>query len=441
MVTTIEQRYIDQHPKCATRFSRARNIFPNGVTHESRNMTPFPFYASHGLGPHKWDIDGQKIIDYKVGHGSLLLGHSHPEIVSAVTDQMSKATHLSASTDLEIAWGTWVQELVPCSEKVRFFSSGTEADMMAMRMARVYTDRSKIIKFEDHFHGWSDYAVAGGTNAAGIPRGILESIIVLPRNDISKVEEIISTGDVAGVILEPTGAHMGKIPIFPTFLHELREITKNYGTILIFDEVVTGFRTSRGGAQELYGVIPDISTHAKILGGGLPGGAVTGKAEILDTLQITEDSDFNNNDRITHYGTYNANPLSAAAGIKALELVATQPLNDRANEMALKLKNGLNDLLIRNEVPGCASGVAAILEVRIGVDHECDKEVCNLSTEDLHKISNSERSRQFALSMYSKGVDVMDRYMLSATHDEQDIDHTLDAFESSIKELRSQNVL
>ena len=167
MVTTIEQRYIDQHPKCATRFSRARNIFPNGVTHESRNMTPFPFYASHGLGPHKWDIDGQKIIDYKVGHGSLLLGHSHPEIVSAVTDQMSKATHLSASTDLEIAWGTWVQELVPCSEKVRFFSSGTEADMMAMRMARVYTGRSKIIKFEDHFHGWSDYAVAGGTNAAG----------------------------------------------------------------------------------------------------------------------------------------------------------------------------------------------------------------------------------------------------------------------------------
>ena len=168
---------------------------------------------------------------------------------------------------------------------------------------------------------------------------------------------------------------------------------------------------------------------------------MTGKAGIVDMLQIRDEPNFDAFNRITHYGTYNANPLSASAGIKALELVATQPLNDRANIMAARLKDGLNTVLIRNEVSGCASGVAAILEVRIGVEHDCDKEVCNLSTQDLKKSDNSHRSRQLAISLYNKGVDAMDRYMLSATHTEEDIDHTIDAFEHALRELRSENII
>ena len=441
MVTSIEQRYIDLHPKCAQQFATSREIFPNGVTHDARNQSPFPFYASHGVGAHKWDIDGQRIIDYKVGHGSLILGHSHPDIVAAVSEQMSKATHLSASTELEIEWAQWVRELVPCAEKVRFFSSGTEADMMAMRMARGYTGKSKVIKFQDHFHGWSDYAVAGTSNVGGVPGETLSTMVVLPHNDISVVEDTLRRDDIAAVILEPTGAHMGRMPILPSFLAELREVTREYGVVLIFDEVVTGFRTSKGGAQEYYGVTPDVSTHAKILGGGLPGGAVAGKAEIIDMLQFRDDPEFNSSRRIAHYGTFNANPLSASAGAKALELVATTPVNETADAMAARLKDGFNDALIRMEVPGCASGVASLILLRLGVDHECNKEVCNLSTDDLHKGIEPNLTKHLAMALYSHGVDATDRYILSAKHSEGDIDETVEALERVLAELRDERII
>ena len=193
MVTTIEQRYIDLHPGSAERYATARDIFPDGVTHDGRRLSPFPIYATHGAGPHKWDVDGNRIIDYWTGHGSLILGHSHPDIVAAVSDQMARGTHLSASTDLEIRWGQLVQELIPSAEKVRFHSSGTEATMMAMRMARAYTGKVKVIKFEDHFHGWHDYASAGGTGLGGIPEETLSTMIVLPPNDISMVERALGS--------------------------------------------------------------------------------------------------------------------------------------------------------------------------------------------------------------------------------------------------------
>ena len=161
MVTSIEQQYIDLHPESLARYEVAKDLFPNGVTHDARNLTPFPYYVTHSEGAVKYDVDGNRIVDYKTGHGALILGHNHPAVVKAVQDQMAIGTHWSASTDIEIRWGELVTALVPCAEKVRFNSSGTEADMMAMRMARAYTGRDKIIRFKNHFHGWSDYAVPG----------------------------------------------------------------------------------------------------------------------------------------------------------------------------------------------------------------------------------------------------------------------------------------
>ena len=286
MVSPIEQRYIDLHPGSLERHARARDIFPDGVTHDGRRMSPFPIYATHGIGPHKWDVDGNRIIDYWTGHGSMILGHSHPEVVAAVASQMAKGTHLSASSDLEIKWGQQVQQLIPSAEKVRFHSSGTEATMMAIRMARAYTGKSKVIKFVEHFHGWSDYLSVGSAGVGGIPQETKDTMIVLPPNDIGIVEKTLQDNpDVAAIILEPTGAHMGQIPVLPSFLGELRELTERTGVVLIFDEVVTGFRISKGGAQAYYGVTPDMTTMAKILGGGLPGGAVAGKADIINMIQ------------------------------------------------------------------------------------------------------------------------------------------------------------
>jgi glutamate-1-semialdehyde 2,1-aminomutase len=441
MPTPIEQRYIELHPRCSELYATSKEIFPNGVTHDARTLKPFPYYVTHAMGPHKWDVDGQRIIDYKTGHGSLILGHSHPDIVAAVTEQMSKGTHYSASTELEIQWAQWVRELVPCAEKVRFHSSGTEAVMMAFRMARAYTGKKMVIKFNGHFHGWSDYAVAGSEGIGGIPQETLSTMIVLPPNDVAIVDQTLQNNDVAAIILEPTGSHMGETPIMPSFLSELREATRRHGTVLIFDEVVTGFRTSKGGAQGYYGVTADISTHAKILGGGLPGGAVAGKAELIDMIQLRDDPEFNRTRRIAHNGTFNANPLSAAAGTKALELVATTPVNDSADAMAARLKDGLNDLLSRVEIPGCASGVASIVFLRLGVEHECDREVCSLSPEEIITTNDPARGDQFDLALYSHGVDSGSRFLLSATHTERDIDDTVDAVEAALSEVRAEGLI
>ena len=443
MVTAIEQRYIDQHPKCAEQFAISKDIFPNGVTHDARTQKPFPYFASHATGPYKWDIDGQRIIDYKTGHGSLILGHSHPDVVAAVTEQMTRGTHFSASTELEIQWGQWVQELIPCAEKVRFHSSGTEATLMALRMARAYTGKSKVIKFQDHFHGWHDYVMAGyPSGLGGIPEETLSTMIVLPPNDIAAVEKALrDNDDVAAIILEPTGSHMGSTPIRPSFLTELREVTEQHGVVLIFDEVVTGFRTSKGGAQAYYGVTPDICSLAKILGGGLPGGAVAGKAELIDMIQLQDDPDFNSNRRIGHNGTFNANPLSAAAGTTALELVATTPVNETTDAMATRLKDGLNDLLSRMEIPGCAAGVSSAIFLRLGVDHECDKEVCVLSPADQRIVDDGARKEELTMALYNHGVDSGPRFLLGMKHSEQDIDDTVEAAERALAEVRAEGLV
>ena len=211
MPTAIEEKFIEMHPKSAERYAEAREVFPDGVTHDARRLRPFPIYFTHGEGAAKWDVDGNRVLDYFAGHGALILGHSHPDIVQAVTEQMAKATHLSGSGDLEVQWGQRVKSLIPSAERVRFNSSGTEATMMAIKMARAYTGKSKIIKFEEHFHGWHDYVVIGGSDAGGVPQEARDTVMILPPNDIGMVEEAIRDNDVAAVILEPTGAHMGAI--------------------------------------------------------------------------------------------------------------------------------------------------------------------------------------------------------------------------------------
>jgi glutamate-1-semialdehyde 2,1-aminomutase len=309
--------------------------------------------------------------------------------------------------------------------------------MMALRMVRAYTGKKRVVKFEGHFHGWNDYMMAGGTGLGGIPQETLNTMIVLPPNDISIVEKILKENDdIAAIILEPTGAHMGMHPIKPSFLNELRDVTERHQVVLIFDEVVTGFRISMGGAQEYYGVKPDMTTLAKILGGGLPGGAVVGKADIIDMIGAEDDPDHNHNRRIYHPGTFNANPLSAAAGAKALELLATTDVNDTANARATKLKTGLNDLLSKMEVPGCAYGLASIVMLRLGVDHDCDQEVCILPPEKAHLASNPDRTSQLNLSLLNHGVHSGTRFILMAAHREEDIDDTIDAMEKSLTEIR-----
>ena len=228
-------------------------------------------------------------------------------------------------------------------------------------------------------------------------------MIVLEPNNISLVEEAIQKNDVAAVILEPTGAHMGQEPIKPAFLDELRDVTQRNGVVFIMDEVVTGFRTSRTGASGYYGIVPDLSTHAKILGGGLPGACVAGKADILDMIQFRDDPDFNSNGRVSHNGTFNANPLSAAAGVTALRIVRDESVNDVATERASQLKAGLNEILTRKEIPGIATGVASIVFLRIGLDVDNEDAIYDVPIDDIEP--RSDLKKLGGLAMYNHGVD------------------------------------
>ena len=444
-MATILEDYIAKHPGSAKRYIEASKIFPGGVTHDTRYAQPFPLYMTHGEGSRKWDVDGTEYMDYVSGHGALLLGHSHPAIAEAVSKQILRGTHLGASTDDEIRWANAIKALMPSIEKLRFHSSGTEATLMAMRLARAYTGKTKVIKLQDHFHGWHDYAMAGSDRSApGIPEASWGTMIVVPAGDLDAVEDVIKHDpDVAAIILEPTGAHFGQLPFdAPNYLKALRELTAQTGVILIFDEVVTGFRAAPGGVQERYGVRPDLTTMAKIVAGGLPGGAVGGKSDIIDMIAHRNEADWDNNHRVYHPGTFNGNPLSAAAGATALEMIYSQPINQQADAMAARLKIGINEALGSLEIPGHAHGVASMIHV-ILADCDCDREICTMSHDKITETNGSAAVTAMKRGLQNRGVDIMSRetFLVSGMHSEQDIDKTLEAFKDTMAAVRADGLI
>ncbi|HEY7805730.1 MAG TPA: aminotransferase class III-fold pyridoxal phosphate-dependent enzyme, partial [Croceibacterium sp.] len=276
--------YRERTPRSAELAKAAAGLFPSGITHDARHLDPYSVYVERAQGPHKWDVDGNRYIDFSGGHGALLLGHRHPAVTAATEAAMAGGTHFGACHPAEVAWGQAVQRLVPAAERIRFTSSGTEATLMALRLARAHTGRSGLIRFRGHFHGWHDHMTSGysnhfdGSATPGVLAGIAQRTVLLDPGEIAQVRAALAADDdIAAVILEPTGSSFGQVPIRPEFLHELRKLTEAHGVLLIFDEVVTGFRVSRGGAQVAFDIRPDLSSFAKILAGGLPGGAVAGR--------------------------------------------------------------------------------------------------------------------------------------------------------------------
>ena len=442
---TILEDYIAKHPGSAQRYEESVTIFPGGVTHDSRYATPFPLFMTHGEGPRKWDVDGNEYIDYVSGHGALLLGHSHPAIAEAVSRQILRGTHLGASTDEELRWARAIKALMPSVEKIRFNSSGTEATLMAMRLARAYTGKNKVVKLQDHFHGWHDYAMAGSDRSApGIPDASMGTMVIVPPGDLAAVEDALNRDDdIAAVILEPTGAHMGQMTFdTPVYLKGLRELTAQHDVVLIFDEVVTGFRASPGGVQVRYGISPDLTTMAKIVAGGLPGGAVGGKADIIDMIAHRGDPEWDNSRRVYHPGTFNANPLSAAAGAVALELLASEPINQRADAMADRLKAGFNEVLGRLEIPGHVHGIASMLHVVLA-DCDCDREICTMPHRQISAAAASPATTAMKRGLQNRGVDIMGRetILVSGVHNEGEIDQTIEAFSDTMAAVRAEGLI
>ena len=400
---------------------------------------------THGLGPRKWDVDGHEYIDYVSGHGALILGHSHPAVADAVVEQMRRGTHLGACTDEELRWARAIMNLMPSIERVRFHSSGTEATLMAMRLARAYTGRNKIIKLQDHFHGWHDYAMAGSDRPApGIPPEAWGSMVIVPAGDLDAVQQAMERDtDIAAIILEPTGAHYGQLPFdVPNYLLGLRQLCDQHSVVMIFDEVVTGFRASPGGAQVRYGVSPDLTTMAKIVAGALPGGAVGGKSDIVDMIAQRGDPEWDNTQRVYHPGTFNGNPLSAVAGATCLELIASEPINQNADAMADRLKAGLNDVFTRTEVSGHAYGIASMIHFTLAdgdFDHEFGPDV----NRRIKAAAATSAVSSIKRGLQNRGIDIMgrDALLVSATHHEADIDQTLSAFQATLAQVREEGLI
>jgi len=435
---TIAERYRALHPRSAALAERARSAIPGGITHDIRYLQPFPVYIEAARGTRKWDVDGREYIDYWMGHGALFLGHGHPAVVAAVQAQMERGTHLGASHELEVRWAELVNRLVPSAELTRFTMSGTEATHLAIRLARAFTGRPRIVKLAGHFHGWHDGVVAGVNPpyevplSAGVPGATLDQVVVCPPNDIKAVATVLERGDIAAVILEPAGGQAGTTPTIPGYLQELRAVTERYGTLLIFDEVITGFRYAPGGAQEYFGVTPDLTTLAKIVAGGLPGGAVCGRRDVMLRLAHRGDPTWDRTERVAHAGTFNANPLSAAAGIATLERCADASLHARANKAGEELRRGLNEALRRAGAPGVCYGEASIFHV---------------SFEGLPGLAGFDRPRRTELyhllrcALLNEGVDCSVYHgWVSAVHTDEDIQQTIAAYERAFRAMVAEGV-
>jgi glutamate-1-semialdehyde 2,1-aminomutase len=430
---TIQEEFRARHARAAALAERARAAIPGGITHDIRHLLPFPVYIERARGTRKWDVDGHEYVDYWMGHGALFLGHCHPAVVSAVQEQVARGTHLGASHELEVRWAELVNRLVPCAELTRFTMSGTEATHLAMRVARAYTGRSRILKFAGHFHGWHDGAAVGVNPpydvpmSAGIPGATLDQVLICPPNDIKAVEIALERGDIAAVILEPAGGQSGTTPTIPGYLQELRALTTRHQVVLIFDEVITGFRYAPGGAQAYFGVTPDLTTLAKIVAGGLPGGALCGKRELMSMLAFRGDPDWDRAQRVAHAGTFNANPLSAAAAIATLELCADASLQARANKYGEELRRALTDALKRAGAPGVCYGEASIYHV---------------SFEGKPGLAGFDRPRKGSLyhllrcALLNNGVDCsMNHGWVSAVHAEEDLERTIKAYGSAFSAM------
>lgn len=453
--TEFMKAFAARRPKSAVMFERAKKTLAGAVGHDLRYSLPMPIYIQRGSGGRKWDIDGNEYVDFLMGNGALLLGHSDPEVVDAIARAAAFGTHFGNDHPLHIEWAELVQRLIPCAERVRFTNSGTEATQLALRIARASTGRNRILRFAGHFHGWHDDVVHGfqppfeADGSLGVPPHVRQGLVTIPDGNLNWLDETLAKdSDIAAVILEPSGASWGRVPIDINWLRGVREATARRGVLLIFDEVVTGFRFSSGGAQKLYGVTPDLCCLAKVIAGGMPGGAVAGREPVMRVFDITGEPHHDRHQRVVHFGTFNASPTAAAAGIAVLHRVADGTAIAQADAAAHRLRSAWDAVLERLGIAGYVYGPASTFHVFFETD--LDRVVQTASRRDLH---TTEAARlkgmpgrlitQYQLRMRFGGVDNMSSTggLTCTAHTSEDIDHATSVFEQTVIALRDEKLI
>lgn len=418
-------------------FEEAQKLMPGGVSSPVRAFRAVggtPLFVASGQGSKLYDIDGRELIDYLCSWGSLILGHAHPRVVAALKKALEQGTSYGAPTEMEIELARLVREAIPSMELVRFVNSGTEATMSALRLARAYTKRDKIVKFSGCYHGHADFLLVqagsgvmtlGLPNSAGVPQEIVQHTLVSRYNDLEGLRALFEQfpEQIAAVIVEPIAGNMGVVPPASGFLEGLRQLTHEHGALLIFDEVITGFRVAYGGAQVLYGVKPDLTCLGKIIGGGLPVGAYGGRREIMELVAPLGP--------VYQAGTLSGNPLAMTAGIATLKELARSGTYEHLEELASQLARGLAETAQELAVPLQINRVGSML-----TPFFTNQPITNYASAQRADVQKYAR---FFWGLVERGVypppSQFEAWFVSLAHSSEDIARTIEAARAALQEV------
>ncbi|MEM2892067.1 MAG: glutamate-1-semialdehyde 2,1-aminomutase [Thermoplasmata archaeon] len=444
---SYEREYVRRTKKSRAHWEKVRKHIPAGVESNVRFFEPYPFYVTRAKGPYLWDLDGNRIIDFALGYGPMILGHNHPAVVRAVKQQVEKGTMYGASAEMAHEYVNLVKKAMPSIEMFRFANSGTEATMHPLRVARAYTGREKIAKAEGAYHGGHDYVLQavdipedklGPKNAQpavpfgkGIPKCISDLVVVYPFNDWPATEEVITKNadELAAVIVEPVQAGGGCFAPRDGYLKKLRKLTRDLGIVLIFDEVLTGFRVAFGGAQERYGVRPDMTSIAKVAGGGYQLAGFGGRKDIMEEI-VPKDGG-----NVYHGGTYNAHPVSVAAGLKTLEILSKPGTYRRIDAIGDMLFDGLRDAAEDAGVDVWVESVGSL-----GQLYFTDREV--RTWRDARDI-DAEKWRHWFMYSLGRGIffgvpHADEHFFTSLAHSKEDIERAIEVSAEAFREIASR---
>ncbi len=428
-------------------FDRAMQVMAKGVSSNFRYLGPTSTpVAARGKGAKIWDADGNEFIDYRLGWGPIILGHADERVNQAIHAVIDQGTTFATTTELEVIVAEKIVKMVPGMEMLRFTNTGTEATMHSLRVARAYTGREKFIKFEGQYHGMHDYVLFSTASAAvgslgsrrnpvpvqngsGIPKGIRDYVITLPFNDFEAVERMVKDkhGDIAAILLEPASGNSAGLEPEPGFLAHLRHLCDDYGIVLIFDEVKTGFRFANGGAREAYGVISDLSAYAKSLGNGFPVAVFGGKREMMDLVGPGS---------VAHAGTYGGNALSMTAASTVLDILAASPVLANLAKRGQRLKSGMSEILSDANISHQMTGHPNMPGFLI-----TDKAIKDYRGMMYHDVGLYEA---ILGQLYERGVwaepDALEPWFLCEAHDESLIDETLNRFQDAVKAAKANYI-
>jgi glutamate-1-semialdehyde 2,1-aminomutase len=425
-------------------FERAKAILPGGVNSPIRAFDPYPFFVNYAKGSKMFSEDGNEYVDYCMAYGALLLGHAYPEIINAVKKQLEKGTLYGTPTELEVEFAELIKKTSPCMEMLRMVNSGTEATMHAIRLARGFTNRKKIIKFEGCFHGSHDSVLVkagsgatslGTPNSLGVPEETSKNTIVIPYNDVETLEKTMKHegNDIAAVIIEPVLANVGLILPKVEYLSLIRKLSSDYGVLLIFDEIITGFRLALGGATEYFKIKPDLMTLGKVLGGGFPLAAFGGRKEIMQNLSPVG--------KVYQAGTFSGNPVSVTAGLVTLKTLIQNKnsIYPNLDNHCRELIKALSDLVETYKIQAQIHSICSMYQIFFSETPVTDY----LSA----KLSNTQMFTAYFQELLKQGIFIppsqFETCFLSVAHTEDDLKHTISAFDKALykvsKEKKGRN--